>query len=140
MDSAPGLSRRLALELAAEARRELAQPARRERSPQRRARDAGEHRRRAHAEPRAQELEPELRALAVAIELHAPAALGIDAGGQASAPYDPLRRAQCDRDVARGYAGAAADDELAEAFAGGPAPLLATWMLHKWDSSLPIGI
>ena len=25
-------------------------------------------------------------------------------------------------------------------FAGGPAPLLATWLLHRFDSSLPIGI
>jgi metabolite-proton symporter len=38
------------------------------------------------------------------------------------------------------YSGAGLGYQLASVFAGGPAPLLATWMLHKWDSSLPIGI
>ena len=30
--------------------------------------------------------------------------------------------------------------QLASVFAGGPAPLLATWLLHRYNSSLPIGI
>jgi metabolite-proton symporter len=38
------------------------------------------------------------------------------------------------------YSGAGLGYQLASVFAGGPAPLLATWMLHKWDSSTPIGI
>jgi MFS family permease len=38
------------------------------------------------------------------------------------------------------YSGAGFGYQLASVFAGGPAPLLATWMLHTWDSSIPIGI
>jgi MFS family permease len=40
----------------------------------------------------------------------------------------------------RRYSGAGLGYQLASVFAGGPAPLLATWLLHKFDSSLPIGI
>jgi MFS family permease len=40
----------------------------------------------------------------------------------------------------RRYSGAGLGYQLASVFAGGPAPLLATWLLHKYDSSLPIGI
>jgi hypothetical protein len=38
------------------------------------------------------------------------------------------------------YTGAGLGYQLASVFAGGPAPLLATWLLHKFDSSTPIGI
>jgi hypothetical protein len=38
------------------------------------------------------------------------------------------------------YSGAGFGYQLSSVFAGGPAPLLATWMLHTWDSSIPIGI
>jgi MFS family permease len=38
------------------------------------------------------------------------------------------------------YSGAGLGYQLASVFAGGPAPLLATWLLHTFDSSLPIGI
>ena len=40
----------------------------------------------------------------------------------------------------RRYSGAGLGYQLASVFAGGPAPLLATWLLHKFDSSTPIGI
>jgi MFS family permease len=40
----------------------------------------------------------------------------------------------------RRYSGAGLGYQLASVFAGGPAPLLATWLLHRYDSSLPIGI
>ena len=40
----------------------------------------------------------------------------------------------------RRYSGAGLGYQLASVFAGGPAPLLATWLLHTFDSSLPIGI
>jgi MFS family permease len=40
----------------------------------------------------------------------------------------------------RRYSGAGLGYQLASVFAGGPAPLLATWLLHKFDSSLPIGV
>jgi metabolite-proton symporter len=40
----------------------------------------------------------------------------------------------------RRYSGAGLGYQLASVFAGGPAPLLATWLLHKFDSSIPIGI
>jgi len=40
----------------------------------------------------------------------------------------------------RRYSGAGLGYQLASVFAGGPAPLLATWLLHRFDSSLPIGI
>ena len=40
----------------------------------------------------------------------------------------------------RRYSGAGLGYQLASVFAGGPAPLLATWLLHKFNSSLPIGI
>src|SRR4051812_6737571 len=36
------------------------------------------------------------------------------------------------------YGGAGIGYQLASVFAGGPAPLVATWMLHTWNSSLPI--
>ena len=39
----------------------------------------------------------------------------------------------------RRYSGAGLGYQLASVFAGGPAPLLATWLLHQYDSSLPIG-
>jgi metabolite-proton symporter len=38
------------------------------------------------------------------------------------------------------YSGAGFGYQLSSVFAGGPAPLLATWMLHTWDSSIPIGV
>jgi metabolite-proton symporter len=38
------------------------------------------------------------------------------------------------------YSGAGLGYQLSSVIAGGPAPLLATWLLHKFDSSLPIGI
>jgi metabolite-proton symporter len=38
------------------------------------------------------------------------------------------------------YSGAGLGYQLASVIAGGPAPLLATWLLHTFDSSLPIGI
>jgi MFS family permease len=38
------------------------------------------------------------------------------------------------------YSGAGLGYQLASVFAGGPAPLLATYLLHRFDSSLPIGI
>jgi metabolite-proton symporter len=38
------------------------------------------------------------------------------------------------------YSGAGLGYQLASVFAGGPAPLLATWLLHTFDSSLPIGV
>jgi metabolite-proton symporter len=40
----------------------------------------------------------------------------------------------------RRYSGAGLGYQLASVFAGGPAPLLATWLLHRYNSSLPIGI
>jgi MFS family permease len=40
----------------------------------------------------------------------------------------------------RRYSGAGLGYQLASVFAGGPGPLLATWLLHRFDSSLPIGI
>ena len=40
----------------------------------------------------------------------------------------------------RRYSGAGLGYQLASVIAGGPAPLLATWLLHRYDSSLPIGI
>ena len=40
----------------------------------------------------------------------------------------------------RRYSGAGLGYQLASVFAGGPAPLLATWLLHQFDSSIPIGI
>jgi metabolite-proton symporter len=38
------------------------------------------------------------------------------------------------------YSGAGLGYQLSSVIAGGPAPLLATWLLHTFDSSLPIGI
>ena len=38
------------------------------------------------------------------------------------------------------YSGAGLGYQLASVVAGGPAPLLAVWLLHTFDSSLPIGI
>ena len=38
------------------------------------------------------------------------------------------------------YSGAGLGYQLASVFAGGPAPLLAIWLLHTFDSTLPIGI
>jgi metabolite-proton symporter len=38
------------------------------------------------------------------------------------------------------YSGAGIGYQLASVFAGGPAPLLATWLLHTFDSSLPIAL
>jgi hypothetical protein len=38
------------------------------------------------------------------------------------------------------YGGAGLGYQLALVFAGGPAPLLATYLLHRFDSSTPIGI
>jgi MFS family permease len=38
------------------------------------------------------------------------------------------------------YSGAGLGYQLASVVAGGPAPLLATYFLHRWNSSLPIGI
>jgi MFS family permease len=38
------------------------------------------------------------------------------------------------------YSGAGLGYQLASVFAGGPAPLLATYLLHRFNSSLPIGI
>ena len=38
------------------------------------------------------------------------------------------------------YGGAGIGYQLSSVFAGGPAPALATWLLHRYDSSLPIGI
>jgi metabolite-proton symporter len=38
------------------------------------------------------------------------------------------------------YSGAGLGYQLASVFAGGPAPLLAVWLLHTFDSSLPIAL
>jgi MFS family permease len=38
------------------------------------------------------------------------------------------------------YSGAGMGYQLASVVAGGPAPLLAAWLLHTFDSSLPIAI
>jgi metabolite-proton symporter len=38
------------------------------------------------------------------------------------------------------YSGAGLGYQLSSVIAGGPAPLLATWLLHTFDSSLPIGV
>jgi metabolite-proton symporter len=38
------------------------------------------------------------------------------------------------------YSGAGIGYQLASVFAGGPAPLLAAWLLHTFDSSLPIAL
>ena len=38
------------------------------------------------------------------------------------------------------YSGAGLGYQLSSVIAGGPAPLLATWLLHTFNSSLPIGI
>jgi hypothetical protein len=38
------------------------------------------------------------------------------------------------------YSGAGLGYQLASVFAGGPAPLLAIWLLHRYDSSTPIAI
>jgi metabolite-proton symporter len=38
------------------------------------------------------------------------------------------------------YSGAGLGYQLASVIAGGPAPLLATYLLHRFDSSIPIGI
>jgi metabolite-proton symporter len=38
------------------------------------------------------------------------------------------------------YSGAGMGYQLASVFAGGPAPLLAAWLLHTFDSSLPIAL
>src|SRR5204862_6217149 len=38
------------------------------------------------------------------------------------------------------YSGAGLGYQLSSVIAGGPAPLLATWLLHTFDSSLPIAI
>ena len=38
------------------------------------------------------------------------------------------------------YSGAGIGYQLASVVAGGPAPLIATWLLHTFNSSLPIAI
>ena len=38
------------------------------------------------------------------------------------------------------YSGAGLGYQLASVFAGGPAPLLAAWLLHRYDSTLPIAL
>jgi MFS family permease len=38
------------------------------------------------------------------------------------------------------YSGAGVGYQLASVFAGGPAPLVATYLLHRFDSSLPIAL
>jgi MFS family permease len=38
------------------------------------------------------------------------------------------------------YSGAGIGYQLASVIAGGPAPLIATWMLHTFNSSLPIAL
>jgi MFS family permease len=38
------------------------------------------------------------------------------------------------------YSGAGLGYQLASVFAGGPAPLLAAWLLHTFDSTLPIAL
>src|SRR4051812_27398330 len=38
------------------------------------------------------------------------------------------------------YSGAGIGYQLASVFAGGPAPLLAAWLLHRYNSSLPIAL
>src|SRR6185437_10147235 len=38
------------------------------------------------------------------------------------------------------YSGAGIGYQLASVVAGGPAPLLAVWMLHTWNSTLPIAL
>jgi metabolite-proton symporter len=38
------------------------------------------------------------------------------------------------------YSGAGIGYQLSSVFAGGPAPLLAVWLLHKFDSTLPIAL
>jgi metabolite-proton symporter len=38
------------------------------------------------------------------------------------------------------YSGAGLGYQLASVFAGGPAPLLAAWLLHRFDSTLPIAL
>ena len=53
---------------------------------------------------------------------------------------DPARHAVRPTGRALRYSGAGLGYQLASVFAGGPAPLLATWMLHTFDSSTPIGI
>lgn len=40
----------------------------------------------------------------------------------------------------RRYSGAGLGYQLASVFAGGPAPLLATYLLHRFNSAIPIGI